>query len=105
MQWNLVALMLCIWSTEAWSRCNAQVNVGSTLLARKTITGWIEQGVAHDGFEGCTYDRILVFSDQTGLRCSGYHYEYAYNPEAEIWGSSGQFFICISGTMIPVQRI
>jgi hypothetical protein len=37
-----------------------------------------------DEFEGCDYDRIIIFDNGYGLRCSEYKYRYAYRPRVVI---------------------
>jgi hypothetical protein len=46
--------------------------VGWTLIARKTIVGRIDKGERKDDFQGCDWGRIIVFDDNTGVRCTGY---------------------------------
>jgi len=41
--------------------CDLDSMVGWTLIARKTVAGRIDKGVRKDDFEGCEYDRIIVW--------------------------------------------
>lgn len=66
--------------------------VGYTIVAVKTIDAFKDQGKEQkDGFEGCDYDRIIVFTDGTAVTCRGYHYHYAYRPKAVILGTHVTF--------------
>ena len=49
--------------------------VGYKIVARKTIDG---------EFEGCDFDKLIVFDDRTILRCESYGYQYSYRPTAVI---------------------
>jgi hypothetical protein len=61
--------------------------VGYTIIAVKTIDSFQDKGKEKkDGFEGCDYDRVIVFTDGTGVSCRGYGYKYAYRPKAIILG-------------------
>lgn len=35
-------------------------------------------------FEGCDYDRVLVFRNGFKFKCTEYNYNYAYNPDVLI---------------------
>lgn len=59
--------------------------VGYTVIDSKTITGWYNaNGKKHDGFEGCDYGRVIIFDDNTTLKCEGYNYQYEDQPTAAI---------------------
>ena len=70
--------------------------VGYTVLDTKTIKGWVsEDRKKHgDSFEGCEFGRLIIFDDNTYLRCTGYSYEYSYRPEAVIL-ARGKSFVMI----------
>jgi hypothetical protein len=58
---------------------------GYTIIAVKTIVGYVdEDGKRSDEFEGCEFNRKILFDDGTALTCSNYSYEYGYRPEAVI---------------------
>ena len=89
--------------------CNATCNldrvVGFTLVARKTVAGYIQDDKKSDEFSGCEYDRILVFDDNTGVRCSGYSYQYAYRPTAYIIVGSNAIKLCIDGSWFDASPL
>lgn len=49
--------------------------IGYTIVAQKTISG---------EFEGCDFDKRIMFDDGTMLKCMSYGYQYAYMPSALI---------------------
>jgi hypothetical protein len=81
--------------TQTWARCDLSRVVGFTLIAKKTVVAYIEDGKRVDGFNGCNFDRVLVFEDNTGLRCDGYNYAYAYMPDAYLFAASTSIKGCI----------
>jgi hypothetical protein len=79
-----LALAICLSLVVPAAACRLDSMVGWTLIARKTIDGRIDKGIKKDDFEGCDYDRIIVFEDNTGVRCTSYSYSYAYRPTAHM---------------------
>src|SRR6266700_3396985 len=94
----VLSLVAFLTSAAPTFACSIDSMVGWTLLARKTIAGRIDKGVRKDDFEGCEFDRIIVFDDNTGVRCTGYSYSYSYRPTAYIWASSYALKMCIRGS-------
>jgi hypothetical protein len=65
--------------------------VGYTIVATKTIVGYTDKnGDKKQQFDGCNFDRTIIFDDGTGLTCSSYGYQYAYRPTAVILMKSMQ---------------
>jgi hypothetical protein len=61
--------------------------VGYTVIASKTIDSFADRGKEKkDGFEGCDYDRVIIFTDGTAVTCRTYSYTYSYRPTAIILG-------------------
>jgi hypothetical protein len=59
---------------------------GYTLIAKKKVAGYItEKGRFEDSFEGCDFDRVIVFTDETAVVCDEFGYQYAYMPEAYVF--------------------
>lgn len=59
--------------------------VGYTIVASKTVDAFVDKGKEKkDGFEGCDHDRVIVFTDGTGVVCRTYSYTYSYRPKAVI---------------------
>src|SRR5437764_1214629 len=59
--------------------------VGYTIVDAKTIKGWYDDDEKVEGlFKGCRSGRVIIFADNTILKCTGYNYQYAYRPTAVI---------------------
>ena len=99
-----LCLLASMFSIPAFANCDDEIEVGSTLIAKEKITAWIEDGQRHDGYEGCRYNRILVFQNNTGVACSGYTYQYAYSPEADLWSGPSGAHLCVQEQWLPVHR-
>lgn len=71
--------------------------VGYTIVASKRIVRWVssDRSNAKDGFEGCEYGRIIVFDDNTALKCTTYGYQYAYNPRVVILSNRGETIMLV----------
>ena len=103
---TLMAILIAsLVSFPALAACDLDRVVGYTLAARKTVVAKIENDQREDGFTGCSYNRILVFDDNTGLRCAEYNYHYAYRPEAFIFVNSYSIKACIDGEMMDLQPL
>lgn len=92
-------------ASQTWARCDLGRVVGFTLVAKKTIVAYIEHGSRVDGFNGCNFDRILVFEDNTGLRCAEYNYAYAYRPDAYLFANSTSIKGCIEDEWYDLSRL
>jgi hypothetical protein len=100
-----LAICLALISMHASAACRLGRVVGYTLVASKTVIAKIEDGKREDGFSGCTYGRILVFEDNTGLTCAEYNYEYAYRPDAYIFVRGSDFKVCIEGYLYDMNPL
>ena len=89
----------------AWAECDLGEVVGYTLIASKTIDGRIDDGQREDDFEGCDFERTIVFTDNTGVRCMGYGYSYAYRPDAYIFSNGRSMKMCVQDEMYEVAPI
>jgi hypothetical protein len=77
---------------------------GYTVLGVMTITGWQDpNGKKGDSFEGCEYDRIIVFNDSKVLACAGYSYSYGYRPEAAILVRGGTFKMIVGDQVYDMR--
>lgn len=68
---------------------------GYKIVAKKTIDG---------EFEGCDFDKIIVFDDRTALRCLSYGYQYAYRPEAIILSNGSNIKMLVEDDIYDMQR-
>ena len=54
---------------KADGRCDLNGLIGYQILFGKPIEGYIQGGQRQKGYAGCEPDRVLVFADNTGVRC------------------------------------
>src|SRR5262249_23871181 len=100
----VVTLGLCLTFLCPAFGCDLDNMIGWTLIARKTVAGRIDKGVREDDFEGCDFDRIIVFDDNTGVRCTSYSYTYSYRPTAYIWANGSSLKLWVEDTEFDVSR-
>lgn len=67
MRWLVIAMLLI--SRPALAECDLSQLIGYTLVFSKIVNSYVQDGKHLRGFEGCTRDRVLVFADNTGVRC------------------------------------
>jgi hypothetical protein len=99
---------LSIWFASvipSLAACNLDRVVGYTLIAKKTIVAFVQDDKREDSFSGCQFGRILVFDDNTGVRCTDYNYTYAYRPEAFLFANSSDMKMCVEGEWFEVARL
>ena len=75
----------------------------SCTRALRRMEGWtiVKVTTVNGTFEGCDFNRIIQFLDGTGVRCSSYGYQYAYMPDAILFGKSSS----ISGRSFTMLRL
>ncbi len=102
---RVLAVMLLpgLLARPALAACDLSQVVGYTLVFGKTIESYIQGGKRVDGFEGCTTDRVLVFTDNTGVRCKDTFVHAAKLPTAYLFARSAtDLKACIDGDMYDV---
>jgi hypothetical protein len=106
MRWPLAACVLTLLSSHpALAICDLSQVLGYTLVAGKTITGYVQDGKQVAGFEGCTRDRVLVFSDNTGVRCKETFVQTAASPKAYLFARSpNDMKLCVDDNMYDVAQ-
>jgi hypothetical protein len=104
---RVLAGVLCgaFLSTPVSAACDLSKVVGYTLVAKKTVVEFIEDGKRESGFKGCAYGRILVFEDNTGVQCADYDYNYAYRPDAYIFMRGSSIRICVDNYLYDANRL
>jgi|GEM_PF-792055 len=101
--WTFVAIT---GSHSALAKCNLSKIIGYTVVAEKIVSGFVQGGTIKDGFEGCDFDRTIIFSDNTGVRCAGYSYTYAFSPTAYIFVNKlGSAKMCIDDEMYEIELL
>ena len=69
-RWLVVAgIVLGTFCRPALAACDLSELIGYTLVFSKRVDAYILDGKRFHGFQGCTRDRVLVFDDNTGVRC------------------------------------
>jgi hypothetical protein len=83
--------------------CDLSLVVGYQLVMMKTISGYIENGRQQRGFQGCQPDRVLVFTDNTGVRCKSVSLQKANLPRAFLFArSQTDIKLCVGDDMLDV---
>jgi hypothetical protein len=101
----VVALAWLVGIFPTFAACSLDRVVGYTLVAKKTVVGFIKDDKREEGFSGCEYGKVLVFEDNTGVRCTAYSYSYAYRPDAYIFLNSSAIKVCIEGEWFDAERL
>jgi hypothetical protein len=102
---SLVLLLLT--STVMAGLTDGQLNefVGYTIVANKTIVGWYDNdGKKGDSFEGCNFNRVIVFDDNRTLTCAEYGYQYAYRPTATILSNGASIKMVVESDVYDMSR-
>jgi hypothetical protein len=89
----------------AQAECDLGRVVGYQLVLAKVIEGYIEGGKRFKGFSGCNLDRVLVFTDGTGVRCKEVDAATANLPTAYLFAKSqNDMKLCVGDAMYDVAR-
>jgi hypothetical protein len=82
---------------------------GYTIVGSKTIVGYIEingsERKEDDSFDGCDFNRWIVFDDNTVLKCTGYNYQYAYRPDAILLVKHGNWVMIVEGEEYDMENV
>lgn len=106
MRKSLSAIAVCsMFASAPAQACDLDDLVGWTLIAKKTVVAYIEDGAKEDGYKGCSYGRILVFNDGTGAACATYSYDYAYRPDAYVFSNGYSLKACIDDEMVDLRPL
>lgn len=77
---------------------------GYTVLGVYQITGWHDtDGKKGDSYEGCIYGRVLILNYQFAITCTGYWYEYAFQPKVVVLSSGNSLKMVVNGHVRDVQ--
>ena len=101
-----LAFLVYLFNGAARAECELSELIGYTMIAEKTVAGFVENGKKSDEFEGCDFDRIIIFDDNTGVRCDTYNYSYSYRPSAYIFANRfGAIKMCVEDELFDVTQI
>lgn len=103
----LFPLVLLTVNSSAFADVTSELGryVGYTIVASKTIAGYQDRnGKKADDFEGCDFDRIIIFDDNKILTCAGYGYQYSYRPTAIILSNGSVFKMIVGNDVYDMRR-
>jgi hypothetical protein len=93
-------------AAHADGRCDLNTVVGYQIVFAKPIEGYIQGGTRKRGYEGCEPDRVLVFADNTGVRCKDLVIQHLDElPTAYLFARSnaGDLKLCVAGELFSVS--
>jgi hypothetical protein len=104
MRWLLVATLLAALAPRpALAVCDLSQVVGYTLVFGKTVEAYIQEGKRVSGFAGCVRDRVLVFTDNTGVRCREALVHTAALPKAYLFArNANDMKLCVDDDIYDV---
>lgn len=77
--------------------------VGYTIVAVKTIARSVDKNGDKTHFEGCEFDRDIVFDDGTYVTCTNYGYQYAYRPKAIILSNGASMVMIVRDRVYRIR--
>ncbi len=91
---------------QADGRCDLNAVVGYTLQFGKPIDGYVQGGMRRKGYEGCEPDRVLVFADNTGVKCKQMVRQQVNElPMAYLFArSASEMKLCVEGELFDVTQ-
>ena len=93
-------------SAYADGRCDLNTVVGYQIVFAKPIAGYIQGGARKRGYEGCEPDRVLVFADNTGVRCKDVVLQHLDDlPTGYLFArnNAGDLKLCVEGQLFAVS--
>jgi hypothetical protein len=106
MRWFLaIALLLATAARPALAGCDLGQVVGYQLVFAKVIQAYVEDGKRVQGYAGCNRDRVLVFTDGTGVRCKDVGTANANLPTAYLFAKTqNDMKLCVGDDLFDVAR-
>jgi len=82
--------------------------VGYEIEDVKKVAGWIDDGEGKVGnandWEGCRYNRTIIFEDGSTVECTTYHHSSAWGPqEAVIFTRYSERKVCIDDELMDTR--
>ena len=92
-------------AAQADGRCDLNNAIGFQILFAKPIDSYVQNGIRKKGYEGCEPDRVLVFTDNTGVRCRGVAIQHLGPlPTAYLFANNkGEMKLCVEGELFDVM--
>lgn len=96
---------ITLWAVPLQADLGYQLSnyVGYTIVAVKTIAKSVDKRGEKNDFEGCDYDRDIVFEDGTYVTCESYGYQYAYRPRAAILSNGTNVIMLVKDRVYQVR--
>ena len=101
----IAVLGLGVYARPALALCDLSQVVGYGLAFGKTIEAYVEDGKRVAGYHGCTRDRVLVFTDRTGVRCKETFVSSGTLPKAYLFARGpNDMKLCVGDEMFDVAQ-
>ena len=100
------AAMLAGGPALADGKCDLNTVVGYQVLFAKPVQAFIQNSIRKQGYEGCEPDRVLVFTDNSGVRCTGLIRQPRRElPTAYLFAKNmGDLKLCVDGELFDVTQ-
>jgi hypothetical protein len=92
---------------RADGRCDLNTVVGYQVVFAKPIVGYIQGGIRNRGYAGCEPDRVLLFADNSGVRCKELvRQNLDALPTGYLFarGSLADLKLCVEGALFDVSQ-
>ena len=103
----LAGAFLAAMTGQAWAdgRCDLNSLVHYQIIFSKPIQAYIQNGKRTAGYVGCEPDRVLVFADNTGVRCKELVLQHLEGlPNGYLFGrNAGDLKLCVEGQLFEVS--
>lgn len=82
--------------------------VGYEVESVRSVAGWVDEAAGkvgnEDDWEGCRYNRTIIFDDGTSVECTTYHHSSAWGPQkAVVFTKYSEKIVCIDDQLIDVR--
>lgn len=78
---------------------------GYTIVLSSTVSGYKDaNGKREDSFNGCEFDRIIIFDNRKILTCATYSYTYSYRPTAIVFSNGSSFKMLVGNTLYDMRQ-
>jgi len=108
---NMLKVLICLFLLLASNFANADAAnklrrlEGYTIVLVTYVAGYVDKdGKRSDSFEGCDYDRVIIFDNDKVLKCATYSYTYSYHPSAVIFVKGGDFKMLVGDELYDMRR-
>ena len=108
----LITVLLLVHS--AYAGCELDTDefrdlTGYEIKAVKKVAGWVDERAGRVGnakeWEGCRYDRKIIFEDGTSFICRSYQSSSAWGVQtAIIFAKYSDHKVCIDNTLLEVKN-